>query len=76
MDIHSILLLLQLSKEMLNYGCVHYIANKYNNLIINLISMLMIKYSILKIDTHGLHTNLVYICAYIYIYIAKIKFLV
>jgi len=30
-------------------------------LFVNLISMLKIKYSILKTDTHGLHTNIVYI---------------
>jgi hypothetical protein len=35
-------------------------------LFINLISMLMVKYSDLKTDRHGLHTNI----AYMYIYIA------
>ena len=44
-------------------------------LFINLISVLMIKYSILKTDTHGLHTNIVYIYIYIYI-LQQIVFLI
>ena len=38
---------------------------------IHYISMLMIKCSILKTDTHGLHTNIVCIYIYIYIYILQ-----